>query len=344
MRLSISVIIPTWNRSPLLPATLDAILGQTLKALEIIVVDDGSTDGTSAMLARSYAGRVHVLRIANGGDLVARNAGLAMARGDLVAFCDSDDLWHPAFLARMASLWQAEPSTRVAFSDFLTLRDGRLGEASKFSTAPPGFWQGLRIVGPQGAAVFDAPIVERVIRFQPFFPSCMMADRRFLAAIGGWDASVGRLVGTDFATLLLLAEHAPFGVIHQPLVTIRKHAGNHSADTQAMNLGDAAILEHVLARRPSLAPLSGVIAASVARRRAEALELAFVREDHRAVCRIYRLLPHERRQWPVWLKARVAALPGPLRNMLMRRLLALGSLRAAGWRLRGSRALPPAAR
>lgn len=333
----ISVIIPTWNRAALLPATLDAILDQTLPAREIIVVDDGSTDATVAMLKRRYAGRVRVLRMANGGDLVARNAGLAIAGGDLVAFCDSDDLWHPDFLARMAALWEVEPSTRVAFADFLTLRDGRLGATSKFSDAPPDFWEGLRLVGPGGLGVFDAPILERVIRFQPFFPSCMVADRRFLIGIGGWDASVGRLVGTDFATLLLLAEHAPFGVVHQPLVTIRKHAGNYSADVQAMNLGDAAILEHVLARRASLSPWADLIEESVARRRAQALDLAFVRQDHLAVRGIYQLLPRECRPWPVWLKAQVAALPGPLRGVVARGLLALGSWRAA----RGARVAPP---
>ncbi|MFC7552372.1 glycosyltransferase family 2 protein [Pseudoroseomonas wenyumeiae] len=132
---SISVVVPTYNRAALLPATLDAILSQTLRPLEVIIVDDGSTDDTAAVLAR-YGRRLRVLRVPNGGDLKARNAGLAEATGDLVAFCDSDDLWKPGFLAAMLRMWQVEPALRVAFSDFVILRDDVWQEDRKFADAP----------------------------------------------------------------------------------------------------------------------------------------------------------------------------------------------------------------
>jgi glycosyltransferase involved in cell wall biosynthesis len=326
--MEISVVIPSWNRASLLPQTLDAVLAQTHPPLEVILVDDGSTDGTAEMVGARYGERVRVLRITNGGDLLARNAGLAVARGRLVAFCDSDDLWQPDFLASMAALWAAEPRLRVGFADFVLLRDGVCAKTTKFADAPAGFWQGLRVVSPGGLGAFDRNIVERVIGFQPFFPSAMVADREFLLGLGGWDASVGRIVGTDFATILLLCEHAPIGIVHRPLVMIRKHAGGHSADVQAMNLGDAAILEHVLARRPSLRPLDRLIGESVARRRVQALEIAFARQDHAAVRGIWRLLPEPRKAWPLRIKAGVAAWPTPWREIAARGLLALGTLRA----------------
>lgn len=326
--MQVSVILPTWNRAALLPETLDAVLAQTHAPLEVILVDDGSTDGTAEVVAARYGDRVRVLRVPNGGDLLARNAGLAVARGEKVAFCDSDDLWRPDFLQAMAALWTAEPQLRVAFADFVLLRDGITSSTTKFADAPPGFWDGLRELGPGGLAAFDQNIVTRIIGFQPFFPSAMVADRAFLLGLGGWDASVGRVVGTDFATILLLAEHPPIGVIRRPLVAIRKHAGGYSADVQAMNLGDAAILEHVLARRPSLQPLGRLIGESVARRRVQALEIAFARQDHQAVRGIYRLLPEPRKAWSLRLKAGVAACPAPLRNLAARALLALGTLRA----------------
>ena len=324
---AISVVVPTYNRAALLPRTLDAILAQTCPARDVILVDDGSTDDTVQAVAGRYGDRVTILQVANGGDLAARNAGLARARGDLVAFCDSDDLWQPGFLAAMSALWRAEPRMRVAFGNFRLLRDGNVSAQTKFDEAPDGFWDGLRELAP-GMAVFDAPLVERVIGFQPFFPSCMVADRGFLVGLGGWDVSVGRTVGTDFATILLLAEHAPFGILRDPLVSIRKHAGNYSADVQAMNLGDAAILEHVLARRPSLAGLATAIERSVARRRAQALDLAFARHDHAAVTRIYRQLPADARGWRAWAKASASALPRAIRRPLMQGLLAAGSWRA----------------
>jgi len=325
-RRSLSVVIPTYNRAAMLCDTLAAVLAQECPADEVIVVDDGSTDGTPQLVAGFGA---RLLRQANAGDLAARNAGLAAATGDLVAFCDSDDLWRPGFLAAMQALWRAEPHLTAAFSNFAIIRDGAWLPGSKFSTAPPCFWDGLREAGAD-LAVFDMPIVDRLIRFQPCFPSALVVDRHHMRSIGGWDESVGRTVGTDFATMLLLAEHAPIGVVQAPLVGIRKHAGNYSADVQAMNLGDALILEHVLARRPTLRPLSGMIKASVAARRGDALDSAFARQDFTTVRAIGRLLctPGAARR----AKLAVAALPAPMDRMASAALLMLGSLRAQALR------------
>ena len=330
----VSVIIPAYNRATLLRPTIDAVLAQTRPPDEIIVVDDGSSDGTGAV-ARGYGARVACITTVNGGDIVARNVGLRAARGQLVAFCDSDDLWRPDFLATMLTLWQAEPRARVAWSDFVLVRDEVWEEETKFAGAPPGYWDGLRMAAPS-LGVFDMPVVERLVRFQPFFTSCLVADRALLLAVGGWDESVGPVVGKDFATALRLAEHPPFGVVLSPLVGIRKHAGNYSGDVQAMNLGDAQVLEHVLATRPSLHPMEPAIRASVARRRAAALDTAFERRDFAAVRSIATVLP------PAGLGARakrgVAALPEPARGLLAGALLAFGSARRrcgaclASWR------------
>jgi glycosyltransferase involved in cell wall biosynthesis len=315
--MSVSVIIPAYNRATLLPFTLEAVLAQVPAPAEVIVVDDGSTDGTAAVAAE-YAGTyakigassVRVLTQKNSGDLVARNTGLRAAGADRVAFCDSDDLWRPGFLAAMEALWQAEPGLGAAWSDFFTVRDDVWSVRSKFEDAPPGFWDGLRAVGPE-AGVFDAPVVERLLAFQPLFPSCMVADRAFLLRLGGWDEGVGRTLGSDFATALLLAEH-PVGIVRTPLVGIRKHAGNFSADVQAMNLGDAFVLESVLSRRPSLAPLADAIRASIVRRRTEALDTAFSRRDFDAVRRIAAMLG--RVSGKTRIKRMVAGLPEPVRS------------------------------
>jgi len=313
--MSVSVIIPAYNRATLLPFTLEAVLAQVPAPSEVIVVDDGSTDGTAAVAA-GYASRpassVRVVTIENSGDLAARNAGLRAAGADRVAFCDSDDLWRPGFLAAMEALWQAEPGLGAAWSDFVVVRDDIWSTRSKFADAPPGFWDGLRAVGPE-AGVFDGPIVARLLAFQPLFPSCMVADRRFLLSLGGWDEGVGRTLGSDFATALLLAEH-PVGIVRTPLVGIRKHAGNFSADVQAMNLGDAFILDNVLSRRPSLAPLADAIRASILRRRTDALDTAFARGDFDAVRQIAAMLG--RVSGKARIKRMVAGLPEPVRSMV----------------------------
>jgi len=326
-RKTIGVVVPTYNRASFLPETLDAILGQTRPPDEIIVVDDGSTDATPEVLAR-YAPGVRTIRITNSGELVARNTGVRAAASDLIAFCDSDDLWRPGYLAAVARLWQAEPRTRAAYGDFVIVRDGVWGTERKFAGAPPGFWEGLRALGPD-IAVFDAPILPRLIAYQPFFPSAMTVDRVFFLEAGGWDEAVSRTVGMDFATHLRVAEHAPLGVVQTPLVGIRKHGENYSADVQKMNLGDARVLEHVLRTRPNLAPHAALIQASIARRRRDALETAFVRGDFKSVRAIHALLPAAERGGKIAIKHAVAALPAPLARLLAGVLLAAGSARSA---------------
>ena len=95
----VSVIIPAYNAAPFLAETLESVLAQTVPASEIIVVDDGSTDGTGE-IAKSYEPRVNVVTQANRGVTVARNAGAAAAQGAWLAFLDADDLWEPAKLQR----------------------------------------------------------------------------------------------------------------------------------------------------------------------------------------------------------------------------------------------------
>ena len=321
-----SVVIPTYNRADLLAETLATIRAQTLAPAEIIVVDDGSTDDTPALLER-LAPAVRSLRVPNGGDLVARNAGLAAATGDHVAFCDSDDLWRPSFLAEMAGFWQAEPALKAAFSDFVIVRDGAWETTTKFAAAPADYWAGLRPAGP-GRGVFDQPVFLRLLSFQPFFPSCLAADRRWLVSVGGWDDSVGRPLAGDFATALRLAEHAPLGILQAPLVGIRKHAHNISGNDRATALGEAVVLERVLQTHPAAAAHAAAVRTSIALRRAQALDAAFAAQDHRAVRDIFQLLPPGRRPGRAWVKQAIARLPAGPRDTLVRALLAAGTAKA----------------
>lgn len=102
---AISVILPVFNRGYCLGATLQSVLAQTFTDFEVIVVDDGSTDDTVAV-ARSFGGRVQVLTQANRGASAARNAGIRQARGQWLAFQDSDDFWHPKKLERQMAVLQ----------------------------------------------------------------------------------------------------------------------------------------------------------------------------------------------------------------------------------------------
>jgi hypothetical protein len=84
------------------------------------------------------------------------------------------------------AFWNLEPGLRAAYCDFFSVRDGRWESAWKFDAAAPGYWDGMRSLGPD-AGVFDGPMVDRLIGYQPFFPSCAMVERTWFLSVGGWD-------------------------------------------------------------------------------------------------------------------------------------------------------------
>jgi glycosyltransferase involved in cell wall biosynthesis len=121
----VSVVLPTYNRGALLERSAGSVLSQGFRDLELIVVDDGSTDDTPAAVRRlrDRDPRVRALRQSNGGAAAARNAGIAAARGELVAFQDSDDEWLPGHLAGNVDALSDHPDAGVVYS-FMTRRRG----------------------------------------------------------------------------------------------------------------------------------------------------------------------------------------------------------------------------
>jgi len=108
----VSVVIPAYNAAWCVGQAIDSALAQSFVDREIIVVDDGSTDDTPRVLA-GYGSRIRIVSKPNGGLSSARNAGVAAAQGEFVAFLDADDRWLPAKLARQVALMREEP--RLAF-------------------------------------------------------------------------------------------------------------------------------------------------------------------------------------------------------------------------------------
>ncbi|MFM7142142.1 MAG: glycosyltransferase family 2 protein [Alphaproteobacteria bacterium] len=113
-RSPVSVILPTYNRAHYLREAIDSVLRQDHPSLELIVVDDGSTDVTPSVL-EGYGAQLTTLRQANRGVGAARNAGVARARGALVAFLDDDDLWEPDKLSLQVKFLAAHPATDVVY-------------------------------------------------------------------------------------------------------------------------------------------------------------------------------------------------------------------------------------
>ncbi len=121
----VSVIVPTYNRAYCLAATLESALNQTHQNVEVIVIDDGSTDGTAEFIAQKYGDepRVRYVQQANAGVATARNHGLRIAQGDFVALLDSDDLWHPWKLEAQLAVMHARPEVGMVWTDMEAVND-----------------------------------------------------------------------------------------------------------------------------------------------------------------------------------------------------------------------------
>src|ERR1019366_10028396 len=124
MHPKVSVVIPTYNRAAAVPRAIESVLAQTVTGLEVIVVDDGSSDGTGQILGEMFGDRIRYYAQANHGVSVARNKGVEEARGEWIAFLDSDDLWEKEKLE-----WQFKAlerfSTRCSGCYTATRKHGR---------------------------------------------------------------------------------------------------------------------------------------------------------------------------------------------------------------------------
>jgi glycosyltransferase involved in cell wall biosynthesis len=119
---NVSVIVPAFNSSTYIGETIQSVLEQTHSALEILVIDDGSTDNT-ADVVRRYPVRYFCQQ--NAGPSAARNTGIANARGEFIAFLDSDDLWIPQKLAVQLEAFRHHPDAGFSFSTVWNLYQGR---------------------------------------------------------------------------------------------------------------------------------------------------------------------------------------------------------------------------
>jgi glycosyltransferase involved in cell wall biosynthesis len=208
----VSVVIPVFNRAATIGAALDSVLRQTFADLEVIVVDDGSTDGTRDMLAAVADPRVRVLLLPeNRGVSGARNAGIAAARGPWVAFQDSDDEWLPRKLEKqMARLAAAPPGTVACGCGMLTLwtLEPLPGRAAARRTV-------LYVPDPAIAAV-EGDIRASLRRASLASTQTLVARRDTLLAAGGFDTALRALVDWDLA--IRLAAVGAFAFVDEPLV------------------------------------------------------------------------------------------------------------------------------
>jgi hypothetical protein len=204
-----SVVVPAYNAATTLRATLASIASQTLLPLEVLVVDDGSSDDTAAV-ARGMAGHLpalQVISIPHSGVSAARNAGIERARGDLVAPVDADDLLHATYIEKMTRAFERDPACGLAYCYLRRIDlDGRVaGNGTAVPVAGNGLHRLLALnYAPNGS----------VVAFR----------RRALVAAGGYDPAQRQ--SEDYLMLLIMAQRHPVAVVAEHLVGYRNVPGS----------------------------------------------------------------------------------------------------------------------
>jgi glycosyltransferase involved in cell wall biosynthesis len=248
----VSVIIPTYNRADKVRNAIESVLAQTAPDLEVIVVDDGSSDGTELMLRELYGGRIRYFTQANQGVSVARNRGIAEAKGEWIAFLDSDDLWEKEKLEwQFKALDRFTPECGGCYTDTGLLNHSET--RTLFEMAEEGFrheeMMGVNkevlrlLVRPGGGGMLVCP-------------SSLLARADAVRETGGFDPRLKFSEDSEF--LFRLAMITGFCYVNRPLV--RKDQG----PVESRHIGVAAEwnkLEFVL--RQSQMRLEGLLRLTV---------------------------------------------------------------------------------
>jgi glycosyltransferase involved in cell wall biosynthesis len=217
---SVSIIIPTYNRQEYVQEAIDSVLAQTYTDYEIIVVDDGSTDGTGEALQARYGSRIRYLWQENQGESVARNHGIELAQGEYIAFLDSDDLWLPSKLEQQVAYLEASQNVGMLFARAWLIDEhgARYGEDPHVTSRRT----------PRSLTINDLLMQNSVSG-----PSTVLIRREALANSGGFDPEIK--YGEDWDLWLRVVQTAPIHAIEIPLASIRRHRQTQSyyPDTSA---------------------------------------------------------------------------------------------------------------
>ena len=222
---SISVVIPTYNCAQFLPQAVESALGQSCVA-EIVVVDDGSTDATADYMA-TVADRVRYLRQDNGGPAAARNRGVDVAGGELVAFLDADDVWLPGALAQLQRPLQDYPDVALVTAD-KSIIDAR-GEVIIPS------WYARKGLLDTFVALNGTPIPNALatLAYKNFVNTSVVLVRRgAFQQVGGFDPAIR--FGEDLELWARIAARYSLIALPQTLGLYRQHLANATRNTEAM--------------------------------------------------------------------------------------------------------------
>lgn len=223
----VSVVIPTYNRRSTIVEAVESVLRQDVHDIEVLVIDDGSTDGTFELLAQQFGSSIHVVRKPNGGVASARNEGVRLSRGKWIAFLDSDDVWMPGKLKYQLGQLSENKGAIAHFCN------------ARFSSQDgdgPSLTELRGIETATSCLVFERPIVP-VLQYGQLFLQCFIVESR-IAKLYSFDPLLKMSEDRDY--ILNIASNGPFIIGSEELVQIRRIP----SDLNALTVLGKTKLEH----------------------------------------------------------------------------------------------------
>lgn len=200
----VSVVIPTYNRANQVVTAIKSVLEQTYQNIEIIVVDDGSTDGSAQQIAK-FGNKIKYLVKQNGGVSSARNYGIRHSQGELIAFLDSDDIFLPDKIKKQVTFLDNNPDFGLVLCDYYHIdsHDKRTGQSTRRDHFPR-----------------DGQLLKEVLFHPSLAPSSVLVRKDILNVVGLFDESLK--TAEDFDLHLKLARITNIGLVAEPLFDYRR--------------------------------------------------------------------------------------------------------------------------
>jgi glycosyltransferase involved in cell wall biosynthesis len=238
----VSVIMPNYNKEKFIAESIKSIQGQSYKNLELIIVDDVSTDGSLKTIKKAAAGdsRIKIFsQTKNVGAAIARNTGISNSTGDCIGFCDSDDIWLPEKLDIQVEALKRNPEIDVVHGDALIIDGAGVPTGGKFSS-----------IYSTEKRNKDGFIFNDLVRTNYISTSTVLFKRACIESAGLFPENIKWL--EDWMYMLRLAEKHKFLYLKEPLIKYRVYDGNSMYDAENYEKSRLAAYPMILSEFPSL--------------------------------------------------------------------------------------------
>ncbi|MCK1607126.1 glycosyltransferase [Bradyrhizobium sp. 166] len=218
--MKVSIVMRTYNRAHIIGEAIESALRQTHGDFELIVVDDGSSDGTAEVVERVRSERIRYIRHEqNRGVSAAGNTGIEAATGDVIAHLDSDDLWKPEMLGRLVDVLDRYPQVDAAFCDVEVVRGNSVSSIVSGMRAFPSLLASHAQPNSDVFVFSSREMYVCLLEEVPIKPTATLIRRNVLDALGAYNESWPS--GEDWELYLRISKHYGFGYVNRKLATMR---------------------------------------------------------------------------------------------------------------------------